>query len=245
MALHPQCKAFLDQLAAMGGTPLHEMTPSEARGMAMPPELAGPEQALHSVVDRTVPGPAGQIPVRVYTPTPGSRSARPDLLSRRRLRPRHAGLVGPSVPGSCASRRTASSCRWTTGSPLNIRFRPPVDDAVAATTYVMEHARRIRNGRGSDRHRRRERWRQPRGGDGAQVARSQRAAAGIPAARLSAGRLRGRQSVDARVRVRPLHHVRTARVFRRVTTWNAADRRHHGRVAVERRSARTAAGVRH
>ena len=44
--------------------------------MALPPELAGPEQALHSVVDRSVPGPAGQIPVRVYTPTPGSRSPR-------------------------------------------------------------------------------------------------------------------------------------------------------------------------
>ena len=45
MALHPQCKAFLDQLASMGGTPMHEMTPVEARGMALPPDLAGPEQA--------------------------------------------------------------------------------------------------------------------------------------------------------------------------------------------------------
>ena len=31
MPLHPQCKAFLDQLAAMGGKQLYEMTPVEAR----------------------------------------------------------------------------------------------------------------------------------------------------------------------------------------------------------------------
>ena len=55
MALHPQCKAFLDQLASMGGRPMHEMTPAEARGLALPPELAGPERPMHSVVDRTVP----------------------------------------------------------------------------------------------------------------------------------------------------------------------------------------------
>ena len=45
VALHPQCKAFLDQLASMGGKPMHEMTPAEARGLALPPELAGPERA--------------------------------------------------------------------------------------------------------------------------------------------------------------------------------------------------------
>ena len=50
MALHPQCKAFLDQLAAMGGRPMHEMTPAEARGLGLPPELAGPERPVHSVV---------------------------------------------------------------------------------------------------------------------------------------------------------------------------------------------------
>ena len=69
MPLHPQCKAFLDQLASMGGRPMHEMTPAEARGLSLPPELAGPERPMHSVVNRTVPGPAGQIPVRIYAAT--------------------------------------------------------------------------------------------------------------------------------------------------------------------------------
>ena len=97
MALHPQCKAFLDQLASMGGKPMHEMTPLEARGLSLPPELAGPERPLHSVVNRSVPGPAGPIPVRVYMPTAAARSARSDLLSRRRLRARHARVVRSSV----------------------------------------------------------------------------------------------------------------------------------------------------
>ena len=34
MALHPQCKAFLDQLASMGGRPMHEMTRRGARTVA-------------------------------------------------------------------------------------------------------------------------------------------------------------------------------------------------------------------
>ena len=69
MALHPQCKAFLDQLAAMGGRPLHELSPAEARSMVLPPDLAGPEQPVHRVDTRTIPGRSGPISVRVYVPT--------------------------------------------------------------------------------------------------------------------------------------------------------------------------------
>ena len=54
MALHPQCKAFLDQIAAGGGRPLHEMTPVEARARARPPDLAGPEQPVHEVANRPI-----------------------------------------------------------------------------------------------------------------------------------------------------------------------------------------------
>jgi len=63
--LHPQCRDFLDQLAASGGRPLHELTPVEARARAMPPDLAGPEQPVHQVEDRRVPGDGGMIAVRI------------------------------------------------------------------------------------------------------------------------------------------------------------------------------------
>jgi acetyl esterase len=68
MGLHPQCKAFLDGLAAMGGSPLHELTPAEARARTLPPDLAGPEQPVHRLENRQVPGRSGPIAVRVYTP---------------------------------------------------------------------------------------------------------------------------------------------------------------------------------
>lgn len=139
MGLHPQCKAFLDQLAAMGGTPLHEMTPREARGRALPPELAGPEHALHSVVDRTVPGPAGQIPVRVYTPAPGSE--RLGLIYFR-----GGGFVIGTLDSSDRVCRNLALMADCVVMSVDYRLAPEypfpaaVDDAVAATTYVMDHA---------------------------------------------------------------------------------------------------------
>jgi acetyl esterase len=139
VGLHPQCKAFLDQLAAMGGTPLHEMTPLEARGKALPPDLAGPEPALHSVVDCTVPGPAGRIPVRVYTPTPGSE--RPGLIFFH-----GGGFVLGTLDSSDRPCRNLALMADRIVVSVDHRLAPEhpfpaaVDDAVAATTYVMEHA---------------------------------------------------------------------------------------------------------
>ena len=68
MPLDPQCKTFLDDMAAGGGRPLYQMSPIEARARAMPAELAGPEQPVHHVEDRKIPGDGGLIPVRIYRP---------------------------------------------------------------------------------------------------------------------------------------------------------------------------------
>jgi acetyl esterase len=139
VAIDPQCKAFLDQLAAMGGRPMHEMTPAEARGLALPPELAGPERPVHSVVDRTVPGPAGQIPVRVYTPTPGRRL--PGLIYFR-----GGGFVLGTLNSSDRVCRDLAHLAGRVVVSVDYRLAPehpfpaPVDDAYAATKYVLEHA---------------------------------------------------------------------------------------------------------
>jgi acetyl esterase/lipase len=67
MPVHPQAQAFLDQSA--GGPSFHEIPIAQARalfdGMAA---LAGPPEAVAAVEDRTLPGPAGSIPIRVYRP---------------------------------------------------------------------------------------------------------------------------------------------------------------------------------
>jgi acetyl esterase/lipase len=70
MALHPQCKAFLDAIAASGEKPLEQLSVAEAS--MMPRNLAdfgGPEEPVAQVENRTIPGPVQPISVRIYRPT--------------------------------------------------------------------------------------------------------------------------------------------------------------------------------
>jgi len=73
MPLDPQAKAFLDQMATMTGPPLHALPVADARALmqAMVAMSAPNDLPLASVENRTIPGPAGAIPVRLYTPTGG------------------------------------------------------------------------------------------------------------------------------------------------------------------------------
>jgi acetyl esterase/lipase len=68
--LDPQMKAVLDQAAAAGGKPFHQMTPVEARHAidTLFAAFRGTSVTVGKVEDRKIPGPAGQIPVRIYTP---------------------------------------------------------------------------------------------------------------------------------------------------------------------------------
>lgn len=68
MPLNPQVKLMLDGMAAAGGPALSDLPLADARGMFR--ALGAMEQAVEveRVDDRTVEGPAGDIPVRVYTP---------------------------------------------------------------------------------------------------------------------------------------------------------------------------------
>ena len=69
MPLDPALQGLLDAMAEAAGPRLEEMTPAEARAMYESTQLPAPEPIeLPSIVDRTIPGPAGEIPVRVYTP---------------------------------------------------------------------------------------------------------------------------------------------------------------------------------
>ena len=71
MALDPQAQALLDQFAAMGGQALSSMSVADARrSMEILSTMRGtPATPIASAVDRRIPGPAGEIPVRIYTPT--------------------------------------------------------------------------------------------------------------------------------------------------------------------------------
>ena len=77
-----QMKKVLDAHAALGAKPIESLTPAQARKGPTPADAAkkvaadegkptAPDPAVSSV-DRTIPGPAGALPVRIYTPKSGS-----------------------------------------------------------------------------------------------------------------------------------------------------------------------------
>jgi acetyl esterase len=67
--LDPQARGLLDLIEAAGAPPMWAQTPEEARaGYAGLAALAGPPAVTVPTEDRPVPGPAGDVPVRIYRP---------------------------------------------------------------------------------------------------------------------------------------------------------------------------------
>ena len=140
MALHPQCKAFIDMLASAGGKPLEQLPVEEARlasvGLS---NFGGPEEPVAEVQNRTVPGPAGPIAVRVYRPI--AKETLPALIYFH-----GGGFVICSLDThdrECRSLANTSGCAVIS---VDYRLAPEskypaaVEDAYAATQYVAEHA---------------------------------------------------------------------------------------------------------
>jgi len=69
MPLTPEYQAMLDQLAAQPGPKLSSLAPADARQMYRMMRPLNPDLAVGAVTDLTIPGPAGEIPVRIYTPS--------------------------------------------------------------------------------------------------------------------------------------------------------------------------------
>ncbi len=69
MPVDPQVQFLLDQLAAIDAPPTSSLTPNEMRqqSRAQMALLGEPEPIAH-VENRTIPGPQGEIPIRIYTP---------------------------------------------------------------------------------------------------------------------------------------------------------------------------------
>lgn len=66
--LDPQVEAYRRERHAAGARPLHELSVQEARAAELSElEPATPEPVAR-VLERMVPGPGGEVPVRVYVP---------------------------------------------------------------------------------------------------------------------------------------------------------------------------------
>src|SRR3954464_13758689 len=74
MPLDEKVAALRAERAARDATPLYEMTLAEARAADLADIRAGggDVEPVFEVTDRTFPGPAGELPVRVYRPTADS-----------------------------------------------------------------------------------------------------------------------------------------------------------------------------
>src|ERR1700675_1113526 len=69
MPLDPQVQAYMDQMAALNMPQLNTLTPEIIReAISMQFALLGEPEAVAHVENLTIPGPAGEIPVRIYTP---------------------------------------------------------------------------------------------------------------------------------------------------------------------------------
>lgn len=137
----PEVARLLELFVAAGAAPLHELGVAGARAVTSDSarSLQGPKVEVASVVDLTVPGPAGRIGVRVYHPAPGE--SLPLLVYV------HGGgwVTGDLdvVDGPCRRLAVGSHCvvasidyRRSPESP----FPGPLDDVYAATRWLVSHS---------------------------------------------------------------------------------------------------------
>ncbi len=139
--LHPQAKVFLEQRTALGVRPVNELTVEAAREQAVrvARAMSGPTEPVARVDERLLPGPYGDIPVRIYLPQ--LHGSAPVLVYF------HGGgwVVGnlETVDAFCRSITNLARCAVVS---VNYRHAPehqfplPVEDAYAATQWVATHA---------------------------------------------------------------------------------------------------------
>jgi acetyl esterase len=70
MALDPESQRLIDLMAAANRPARNSLSPQAARDiyLSLRPGAQGPRPGEVKVVDRTIPGPAGELPVRLYRP---------------------------------------------------------------------------------------------------------------------------------------------------------------------------------
>ncbi len=140
MPLDPQVQALLDQMAAADRPALHEGSPAEARAaMTALAGLGKYPDPLAAIEDRSIPGPAGPIPIRVYTPPPPQ--PLPVVVYF------HGGgwVIGGIDTHDSTCQQLATTVPAVVVS-VDYRLAPEspfpaaVDDCLAATRWVHEHA---------------------------------------------------------------------------------------------------------
>jgi acetyl esterase len=140
--LDPRVRRFLDVLAA--GNPRDARRVSVAERRAQLAELlrfAGPSAPIAGAEDRSVPGPAGPLAARVYTPSGASGALLPGLVYFH-----GGGMVAGSLETHDPIARAL--CHWGSCRVVSVEYRlapehpfpAALEDAAAAVTHVVDHA---------------------------------------------------------------------------------------------------------
>ncbi len=140
--LEPQAQRFLDELAALGEPPIETLTPQEARASdkrtgAVEP-VSGPD--VERIENRTIAGPHGPIPLRIYVPVAGSGDLGVLVYFHG------GGWVVGDLEAVDALARTLANRSGCIVVSVDYRLAPehrfpvPFDDAYAATAWVAGHA---------------------------------------------------------------------------------------------------------
>lgn len=146
MPLDPVLKAFLDQVASMGGPKTWEMEPGDAReAFAGLMQLAGPKDIpIGKVVNIAIPTTNGSIAARCYSAVASGGEPLPTLIFF------HGGgwVIGSidTHDGLCRMIANGSGCRVVSVdyrlSPES-KFPGPVDEAVAAVEWIEKNAAQL------------------------------------------------------------------------------------------------------
>ncbi|MDP8922907.1 MAG: alpha/beta hydrolase [Chloroflexota bacterium] len=141
MPLDPQARAFLDQMQAAGIRQAHELTVEEARAatLARVRLAGGAPIPVDRVEDRSIPGPDGEIPVRIFAPA--SDEPLPVLAYF------HGGgwIRGSIETHEAACREIANQARILIVSveyrlAPEAQFPAAAEDCYAATPWLADHA---------------------------------------------------------------------------------------------------------
>src|ERR1700733_10018965 len=149
--LHPEVRALLEMIDALGAPPLESQDPVEARNARVDAMkmMGGEPDALGYVENLAVPGPGGEIPVRVYAIERGG-ALRPALVYFH-----GGGFVFGNLDTHDAVCRAIAKESGAVVISVDYRLAPEnkfpaaVDDSYAATVWVAANAERL----GIDAHR--------------------------------------------------------------------------------------------
>lgn len=142
MPLDPHARRFLDRLAAAAPRASASLSvPQRREALAQLLGFAGRPEAVAAVEDRTIPGGAGALAIRVYTPQRAGAGLLPGLVFFH-----GGGLVAGSVDSHDAICRSLANATGYRVVSVDYRLAPEapfpaaVEDACAASRWIMAHA---------------------------------------------------------------------------------------------------------